>query len=493
MPRPTPLWRLAFALACLAGLASASAPARAQQAPAAQQEARPVQRALQPMQVEKTTPTPAIPDVVTGQGRRLTTLREALELAARQGPDVAAARANAAVAGVSVERAWNAWKPDLVASGQVDHTNAPAELDFAKFAGALTAFTNVRFDGRPAPPAVSIVGANSTYGTVQLSQPLFSPQGLFLIGPAHRSADAAALGADEAREQVLLNVARAYLGVKGLYGLLEAARDAEKVALRREQDARARISAGTAVEVDLLRAQNDTAVARVNIANVEGQILSLLPLLEALTGDPIAPDGAASVDPDLGKPADPSEQPWERAFAVQGAVQQVGAAAGAVRFDTFAWLPSVQGIARGNYNSNAGFTGKNTSYDLIIAASIPLYDRGQRYAAKHENEARLAGAQAALASTRARARATWLGARANLAAAQAVLAQSEAQVQLASRAQVQIDASARAGVATSLDLTDADNRLFQARSAVAQARTSLDVRRAEVAVAEGRLFQSVHR
>ncbi|GAC1602639.1 MAG: hypothetical protein NVS4B10_14890 [Myxococcales bacterium] len=177
------------------------------------------------MQVEKTTPTPSIPDVVTGQGRRLTTLREALELAARQGPDVAAARANAAVAGVSVERAWNAWKPDLVASGQVDHTNAPAELDFAKFAGALTAFTNVRFDGRPAPPAVSIVGANSTYGTVQLSQPLFSPQGLFLIGPAHRSADAAALGADEAREQVLLNVARAYLGVKGLYGLLEAARE----------------------------------------------------------------------------------------------------------------------------------------------------------------------------------------------------------------------------------------------------------------------------
>lgn len=512
--RPMPAFALAFA--ALASLAAAAPTARAQQPappdapppqaqspqpqppqapPAAQppRQAHPVQRALQPVQAERAAGAPSVPDLVTQQGRRLTTLREALDLAARQGPDVASARANAAVARVSVERAWNAWKPDLVASGQLDHTSAPAELDFGKFAGAFTSFTNLRFTGGPVPPPVSIVATNSTYGTIQLSQPLFSPQGLLLIGPANRAAEAASLGADEAREQVLLNVARAYLGVKGLYGLLEAARDAERIALRREQDARARISAGTAVEVDLLRAQNDTAVARVNIANVQGQMLSLLPLLEALTGAPIAPDDAAAVDPDLGMPADQAQEPWERAFAVQSAVKQVGAAAGALRFDDFAWLPSVQGIAKGNYNSNSGFTGKNGSYDLIIAASIPLYDRGQRYTARHENEARLSGAQASLASTRARARASWLGARANLAAAQAVLSQSEAQVQFASRAQAQIDASARAGVATSLDLSDADNRLFQARSSVAQARTALDVRRAEVAVAEGRLFQSVAR
>jgi outer membrane protein TolC len=498
MDRIAPFRRHTLAVTLLL-LASAAPLARAQQ-PATQpgsqppRQARPIQRALQPVQVENSMATPAIPDIVTQQSSRIVALREALDLAARQGPDVAQARANAAVAQVSVERAWNAWKPDLVASGQFDHTSTPAELNFGQFAGALTSFTNLTMTpGATPPPPVTITGTNSTYGTLQLSQPLFSPQGILLIGPANRAAEAASLGADESREQVLLSVARSYLGVKGLYGLLAAARDAEKVALRREQDARARISAGTAVEVDLLRAQNDTAIARVNIANVQGQILSLLPLLEALTGAPIAPDDAALVDPDLGRPGDPAEEPWERAFAVLSAVKQVSAAAGIARFDDFAWLPSVQGIAKGNYNSNAGFTGKHSTYDLIIAATVPLYDRGQRYAAKHENEARLAGAQAALASTRARARATWLGARANLTAAQAVLAQSEAQVQFASRAQAQIDASARAGVATSLDLSDADNRLFQARSSVSQARTALDVRRAEVAVAEGRLFQSVRR
>ena len=49
-------------------------------------------------------------------------------------------------------------------------------------------------------------------------------------------------------------------------------------------------------------------------------------------------------------------------------------------------------IARGNYNSNTGFTGRTTTYDVVVAATMPLYDRGQRYAALREDQARLAQA-----------------------------------------------------------------------------------------------------
>src|SRR5947209_313085 len=87
---------------------------------------------------------------------------------------------------------------------------------------------------------------------------------------------AAQKGPDVAREQVLLGVARAYLGLQSLEGLLDAARDAERVALRREEDAKSRIAAGTDVEIALLRAQTDTASARVQIATLEGQQASLL-------------------------------------------------------------------------------------------------------------------------------------------------------------------------------------------------------------------------
>jgi hypothetical protein len=42
-------------------------------------------------------------------------------------------------------------------------------------------------------------------------------------------------------------------------------------------------------------------------------------------------------------------------------------------------------------------------------------------------------------------------------------------------------------MATNLELSDADNRRFLANSAAAQARTTVEIRRAELAAAEGHL------
>ena len=122
----------------------------------------------------------------------------------------------------------------------------------------------------------------------------------------------------------------------------------------------------------------------------------------------------------------------------------------------FLWLPSVSGVARENYTSNGGFADKNWTSDLIVNVSVPLYDRGQRYAQLNEDRARLSQAQAQLAVSRARARSDWLAARANLVSSAAVVQQTESQEQLANRAQVQVEASYRAGVSTSLDLSAAD-------------------------------------
>ncbi|MFL5395384.1 MAG: TolC family protein, partial [Myxococcales bacterium] len=428
---------------------------------------------------------------VDSRQRRVVPLREALRIAAQKGPDVAAARAQAAVVGVSVERAYTAWKPDISASGTFDHTSAPQVFDASQLRAALGLGPPAA--GTPRPPVIEIVGANTRLGNIQLSQPLFTPQGIFLPGIAKDAAIAADKGADEAREQVLLSVARSYLGLQGVEGLLDAARDAERVALRREEDAKARIAAGTDVEIALLRAQTDTAQARVQIAVLEGQRAGFLPLLEALTGEPIAPEPLAASSSLAQGAAEESAQPWENAYAVQSAIAQARVEQGSVKYDKFLWLPSVAGVARGNYNSNAGFAGTNTSYDLILNVTIPLYDRGTRYAHLHEDEARLRQAVANLAATRARARAAWEAVRANLISSEVTLDQAEAQARLAARAQEQVEASYKAGVATSLDLTDADNKKFAAASAAAQARATVEVRRAEIAAAEGRLFEDLAR
>jgi len=408
------------------------------------------------------------PRAEAGSQRRRASLREALQLAAKQGPDVAAARAQAAVVGAGVQRAWTSWQPDLSVTGTYDHTSAPSVVSL------------------PGLGTVTLTAVNSRYATFQITQPFLTPQGLFLPGIANANAQAADLGADESREQVLLSTARTYLGLQGVEGLLAAAREAEKVALRREHDARARISAGTDVEIALLRAQTETAQARAQIANRQGQIDTLLPLLEALTGEAIQPEAARVVE--LTPAGEESAQPWENAYSVKSAIASTNAAQKSVRLAQFLWLPSVSGTARENYNSNGGFAEKHWTYDLIVNVSVPVYDSGQRYAQLNEDRARLSQAQAQLAVTRARARSSWLGARANLVSSAAVVQQTESQEQLANRAQVQVEASYRAGVSTSLDLSAADQTRFEAQSAVAQARAELEIRKAELAAAEGRLY-----
>lgn len=467
----------------LAASLSLSASAQVQQPPQMPQQPAQVPQQLAPRQQ------------VPQQQRRKVSLLEALQLAAKQGPDVAAARAQAAITRAGVDKAWTAWQPDLSVSGTYDHTNGFANFDLSPFAALFSdIYRRIEPDPRLRPDlsslnrSVPILAQNNWYGNAQLVQPLLTPQGLFGPAAANAAAEAADRGADEAREQVLLGVARTYLGLQGLYGLLDAAREAEKVALRREEDAKARIAAGTDVEIGLLRAQTETAQARAQIASLQGQIESLVPLLEALTGEPIEPQPASGAEA-LGSGAEESSQPWENSFTVKAAIAGTEAALKAKRISSFSWLPTVAGIAKESYTSNEGFTGKNWTYDLMINVSIPLYDRGMRYAQQREDNARLAQAQARLASARAQARATWIGARANLAAAQAVLQQSEAQSQLATRAQVQVEAAARAGVATSLDLSDADQKKFAAQSGAAQARAALELRRAEVAAAEGRLYE----
>ncbi|HEX8435375.1 TolC family protein [Archangium sp.] len=419
------------------------------------------------------------------------TLQEALALAVKQGPDVAAARAQSAVAAVGLRRAWTAWQPEVTLSGQFVHTSAPATLDlggFVQLVGGV--FQLMPVNPGLVPPPVTISAENSRYATAQISQPLFTPAGVFLIGPAKAGAEAAELGALEAREQVLLAVARTYLGLQGISEMMDAAREAEQVALQRERESKAQLEAGMTVEAALLRAQAETAQARVQLAQLSGQYAQLQAMLGALVGEPVQPAPLETPAARWEIPSD-AQSPWEDTFAVRAAAKAVKANEGKVTYDRFSWLPSVAAIAKGNYNSNTGFTGRTTSYDLILAASMPLYDRGQRYAALREDEARLAQAQAQYESARARSRASWVAAKANLEASQAALAQAEAQAQLAARVQQQVAAAYKAGVATSLELSDADTRRFLAASAAAQARATLEIRRVELAGAAGRIAASL--
>lgn len=436
---------------------------------------------------------PPPPVAPTPSNARAVSLAEALTLAMRQSPDVAAARAQAAVARAGVQHAWTAWQPELTANGQYVHTNVATQFDLS----LITEIVGGVFNIPPVHPEylsgpVVISAKDSRYATLQLSQPFFTPAGALLIAPARRGAESAELGALEAREQVLLAVARTYLGLQGIVQLMEAAHEAEAVALQRESEAKAQLDVGVTVEASLLRAQTETAQARVQLAQLSGQYAQLTALLGALVSEPIQPLPLGAASPQWDIPS-ADKDPWENTYGVRAAALAVRASEGKVTYDRFSWLPSIVGQARYLYNSNLGFTGVHDTYELSVAASLPLYDRGARYAALSEDEARLAQARAQYESARARAQANWVAAQANLEAAQAALMQAEAQAQLAARVQQQVAASYKAGVVTNLEMSDADNRRFLAASNAAQARASLEIRRVELVAAAGRIAASLEK
>jgi outer membrane protein TolC len=448
--------------------------------------------------------------------RKPVSMVEALKLAEQKSQDLAAAKAAAEQVAAKARLVFSSVLPEITVSGSYVHTTAEQKFDPSAFLDAFEGVIRASIAGTgpaygfPVAPneqvvngvtqgfrdgassglqPTTIVARNSFYGTLLVTQTLFAPQ-IFLLPAADQSKQAARYGQLEAREQVLLNVARLYLAVEGLKSIEDAARDAEQVALKRERDAKNQQQLGVATDIAVLRAQSETAQARSTLATLQGQRVALLAMLEALVGEPIRPIDGEPTRFDV-TASEESSSPWDKTYAVRANRSGLESLETFNRFDRLAWLPSVVAQAKGSYNSNKGFAGTNFIFDGIIAAQWTLYDRGQRYVTMHENDAKTAEGRAKYEAARAKARAGWIGAKTNLVAAQVALNQAEAQASLASRAQKQIDSAYQAGFSTSLEVSDIDSKRFFAMSAAAQARAQLEVRKVELAAAEGRLAEVI--
>jgi outer membrane protein len=426
---------------------------------------------------------------------RSVSLKEALQLADKNNADLAAARASAEQVSAKARLAFSAILPDISASLAFVYTSAPAVIDntgqTALLSGLVLDSTIPGKEGiaqqlQATPATVPIQARESLFGSIVVQQALFSPQ-FFLLAAAGESKEAARLGSLEAREQVLLAVARVYLGVQGLAALEKAAQEAEEVALKREAEAKAQQNAGVATDIAVLRAQSETAQARSLRATLSGQREGLISLLEALTGEAVRPADAPA---ELEVEAQPEDnRPWQKTFGVQA--NQMGAQS-LTRFNTvdrISYLPTIVAQGKGSYNSNKGFVNTNWIFEGTLAAQWSLYDRGFRYAQLHENDAKTAEANAKTRSAMDKAKAQWVAAKANIAGARIAHEQSVAQFQLATRAQAQVSAAQKAGFATSLEVSDIDNRKFLAASAAAQTKATFELKKLELAAAEGRLAE----
>jgi len=214
--------------------------------------------------------------------------------------------------------------------------------------------------------------------------------------------------------------------------------------------------------------------------------VALMALLEALVGEPVRPMEMEPTRFDVA-PGKDEDSPWERSYGLKAQAVGLKIQERISSVDKLTWLPTVVAQAKGSYNSNRGFAGTNFIFDGILAAQWTLYDRGTRYANMRENEAKMNQQRAQFEAASAKAKANWIGAKTNLDAAAVALEQAEAQAALATRAQKQVGAAYEAGLTTSLEVSDVDNKRFLAASSAAQSRAQLEIRKVELAASEGRL------
>jgi len=175
---------------------------------------------------------------------------------------------------------------------QADVQKAAASLSEAKgaFIPALSFGS-----GLPAFPEVGFTGNLPSIWTANVQSMVFSMPQFRYIQAARAGLQAAQLGLKDAREQVALDAATAYIDMDTVQSELEAGRQQEEDAGRLVEIEKQRTDAGVDALSDLLQARLTAAQLKLNRIHLETRAATLAKQLSVLTGLP-----AASIKPDHG-------------------------------------------------------------------------------------------------------------------------------------------------------------------------------------------------
>jgi len=302
---------------------------------------------------------------------------------------------------------------------------------------------------------------------VEARLPLFAPQLWLLIGAAQAGQRQAEWTAESARQEILFGAAELYHGaVAGKLAVQIAGRQLT-VAGEHEADAQVRHQAGTTPRVALVRARIDRARAEQDLEVARaGYDAARLALATALDREAVDFD----VEIPLEAPLPPVRADSETSAAHRRPdVRAAEAALEAARWSRSslwaAYLPTLGGFARAQWQAPPGLSGERRTWAAGLALTWDLFDGTLREASLREAGAKVGEAEARAHSAGLRAREEMGRARLDLDAARANRKKAREQVELARENQKLVDVSYREGAATYLEVSDAHQQLFAAEQA----------------------------
>jgi len=245
---------------------------------------------------------------------------------------------------------------------------------------------------------------------------------------------------------------------------------------------RARRAAGEALGVDETRAKIELVEAQTSVTRSQNALENAIDYLAFLIGKrpPIA----------VARPASPDvtgldQRAAEERTDVRAAEMLVRAAESGVTESWLDYLPtvSVSGNVRGTQNT--GFSGDPFSWNAVLAADWILYDAGLRGATRQQNASELRAARLGHELLMRSAKLEVRRAARDLKTAGVILRTAREKQALAEESRDMVMKRYRAGLATSLELVEADDTLRRAQVAAVVEELNVALQRLDLLRAAG--------
>lgn len=403
------------------------------------------------------------------------TFDEAMQQAASKNLDLQVARARLTQADEISRKAWSGYLPNLSVGGTYTYNSSTATL-------SMPTLYVVRDTTRPVgPPSGPDTGLQTTYiaipdpesmielelqkehmfnGQAQLQQALIVPQLWPAIHGATLAERAAKLNVENARREILFATAQLYYSAEGLREAVEVQRQLLELNRQHERDAELKFKVGEAPRVALLRAQIERARSEQDVRRTEvGYASAKSALATLLNREPdfeVAPPPKPQLDD---RSMELTQKALELRPDVQAARVNVELAQSQRTSTLMKYLPSLFGFARLSASNAAGFAGDTTTWVAGAQLQWNLFDGGLREAEFREASARIVEQRAASEAAADRAVDEVRRAMYDLESAEANLVKAEEQLKLARENSELVNKSFEAGVASYIEVLDANGAL----------------------------------
>ncbi|MGZ3460642.1 MAG: TolC family protein [Archangium sp.] len=372
------------------------------------------------------------------------------------------------------------------ARAQVDRARALVTEARAAFLPTLTGnAVYTQLDGARAQGDRILQPASALNANVTLTVPVVAAQRWLAASRAQQSVEVARTSEADARRQVAVATAQAYLAVVLQKRLLQTNLQARDTARNHLEFARARRQQGLGNRLDEVRAERELHddEARVSLA-----LASVARAQEAL-GVAVGLEGPLDAVGEVALATLPSLQAALESVAQRDDIvaqrQRLELAERTVRESWADYMPTLSAVGQPFLQTPATSTLPTSGWQAQVLLSVPFYDGGFRYGARREREALAFEARSLLESTLQRAHGEVRSAAEQLQGAEAAAVEQQRSAASARETLELATIAYRAGATTNLDVIDAERGARDAETSELLAQDTVRQARLNFLVASG--------